>query len=272
MSLPWVVRRSLSPSTEKGTKVLRKTILKADNKIQWERIMDLMEMQKAAAAASSEAAPVQASTTAVEPSSVTIEPASETKETFPTIAAAMTPEEKEQKEKEYAAARQLAMKDAVGTLLGSTNGKALRGILKDLDTPDLIWKLGSKQGRPIVRMGTEKVLNSLFSSSKSKSKAVAETESRPMDEENYRPVSDECKRLRSRQEKRTKQITKFLVKRHMRRSLFGIKGIAGITRLAFSTVQIAASIILRKTMGRLFASSQQRLPNALPAVAAAPAE
>lgn len=44
MSLPWVVRRSLSPSTVKGTNVLRNTILKTNNKIQWERLVDLMDL------------------------------------------------------------------------------------------------------------------------------------------------------------------------------------------------------------------------------------
>lgn len=254
MSLPWVVRRSLSPSTKKGMKVLRSTILKPDNKIQWERIMELMEMQKAASEASTK------ESASPQPSSPEVAPAETNTAKTPSFAAATTEEEREQKRERFAAAQQGAMKDAVGTLLGSTNGKALRSVLRDLDTPDLIWKLGSAEGRPILKMGTEKALNNLFSSSKPKSNPD-ESSTLPAeaaDQENYRPVSEECRALRDRQARRTKQITSWLLRSHTKRCLLHLKGIVGITRLGVSTLQIAASILLKKAFRKLLKARSKR--------------
>ena len=262
MSLPWVVKRTLSPSTKKGRKVLRNTILKPDNTIQWERIMELMEMQKMANAAAEETDDSTADETS-EPATTVVESSSLDKEDekSPTIAAAKTPEEKARKKKEFAAAQQGAMKDAIGTLLGSTNGRALRGVLKDLDTPDLIWKLGSRQGRPILKMGTEKALSSLFGKSKTteepqvplENDSVAKSSSSSLHEEfeNYRPISNACLELREKQTKRTKMVTSFLIKLQLRKCLLSFKGIVGLARLALSTLQISAFLIVRNTMRRL---------------------
>jgi len=258
MSMPWVVRRSLSPSTEEGRRVLRNTILKEDNTIQWERILELMEIQKATAAASEEEDDnindniVDAeAATAMATTSTENEASGATKTAA--IPAARSAEEKERKQKEFAAARQGAMKDAIGTLLGSTNGRALRGVLTDLDTPDLIWKLGSKEGRPILKFGTESALKSLFgkidvaakpSSLENDSQSVADTE-------NYRPMSEECQQLRAKQAKRTKQVTRFLLKKHVKKCLLGAKGLLGVSRLVLATLQITLAMAFRSTIHKM---------------------
>ena len=209
----------------------------------------MLELQKEAAAEANMAAPAATTTTT-----------EATADASPSFTdATTTPEEKERKKKEYAAAQQGAMRDAVGTLLGSTNGKALRGVLKDLDTPDLIWKLGSLQGRPIVKLGTETILNKfMFSRFRRKTKKNSSGSNnksgqqqqlrRHEEEENYRPVSEECKALRDRQARRTKQVTRFLLRNHAKRCLFRIKGITGIVRLALSALQITLSIVLSRTL------------------------
>jgi len=306
MSLPWVVRRSLSPSTEKGTKVLRNIILKENNRIQWERIMELMAFKNAAeaasesskagdsaeesptlAAASSESSSA-AATKSASPNPTTAKessPSSRTKKKA-SIAAARTPEEIARKQKEYATARQAAMKDAVGTLLGSTNGRALRGVLKDLDTPDLIWKLGSREGRPILKMGIEKTLSNVFRRGSTKAKTAAQSRAatttnenssgssnrRQQEVENYRPVSEACKQLREKQSKRTKLVTKFLIRRHLAKCLLGPRGIAGTVRLMASTLQITMSLVVRSTLRNLrasIASSTQGSPGTKETPAAA---
>mmetsp|Transcript_30759 Transcript_30759/g.34539 ORF Transcript_30759/g.34539 Transcript_30759/m.34539 type:complete len:722 (+) Transcript_30759:818-2983(+) len=163
MSLPWVVRRSLSPSTTKGIQTLRNTILTSKNQIQWERFVELASSLSEASASS---AP-QSDTTST-PTSSTASVESPTSDSTNTIAGDDdTPQQK--KQQEYDSARNDAMKDAVGTLLGSLEGKALRSVLKDIDTPDLLWKLSSKQGRPIVQMTTEKILEK-WQSTRSSSK------------------------------------------------------------------------------------------------------
>lgn len=287
MSLPWVVRRSLSPSTEKGTKVLRNIILKENNRIQWERIMELMAFKNSAEAASesnkasnsaeeaSTLAAASESSSAAATKSASTKP-STSKEASPSsrtkkkasIAAARTPEDIARKQKEYATARQAAMKDAVGTLLGSTNGRALRGVLKDLDTPDLIWKLGSREGRPILKMGIEKTLSNVFCRGSTKAKTAAQSRAvtttnensssssnrRQQEAENYRPVSEACKQLREKQSKRTKLVTKFLIRRHLAKCLLAPRGIAGTLRLMASTLQITMSLVVRSTLRILRAS------------------
>jgi len=43
IAMPWAVRRTLSPSTREGITTLRSTILTEDNRIQWNRILELAE-------------------------------------------------------------------------------------------------------------------------------------------------------------------------------------------------------------------------------------
>ena len=227
-----------------------------------------MEMQKAAAEASSktelkeESSPMAISNESnALATTVEVVSPSHSKETATSVAASRTPEEQERKSKEFADARKGAMKDAMGTLLGSTNGKALRSVLKDLDTPDLVWKLGSKEGRPIVRMGIETALKTMSGSgsANAETKSTTTTESssnnnnKRNETENYRPVSEECKQLREKQTRRTKQVTRFLIRRHFRKCLRAAKGIAGMARLMASALQITISLLLRKTFRNLLA-------------------
>ena len=298
MSLPWVVKRSLSPSTEKGRTVLRNTILKKDNTIQWERILELVNLQQQAAAVSSagdetttapavpvaraseESSPPPAAATP--PAAAAASTAAKRRERASANAASRTPEERERKQREFAAARQGAMRDAVGTLLGSTGGTALRGVLKDLDTLDLVWKLGSREGRPILKMGTERAVEALLSScrwspggrgrrnaetsasSSTASSSTAATKqatgSKHRDIENYRPVSEACAALRSRQAKRTKAVTVFLAKLHTRRLLSRVRGVVGLVRLGLSALQIAAALLLRKTVKRVLEAAAVAVP------------
>ena len=226
-------------------------------------------MQKAAAEASSKTELTEESSPmaiANEPNAIAtteVVSPSPSKEDITSVAASRTPEEKERKSKEFADARKGAMKDAMGTLLGSTNGGALRSVLKDLDTPDLVWKLGSKEGRPIVRMGIETALKTMSGSglvnAETKSATTTESSSNsnsnntPKEIENYRPVSEECKQLREKQTRRTKQVTRFLIRRHFSKCLRATKGIAGMARLMASALQITISVLLRKTIRNLLA-------------------
>lgn len=277
MSLPWVVRRSLSPSTDKGIDVLRNTILKSNNKIQWERLLDLINsttnnnqeeddddtpaVAVTETVESSVSPPPQSSassSTVIVTDSTNEMPTTATATTSVSpIASSLSPLEdnenekelKEQKREGYADSRNAAMKDAVGTLLGSTEGKALRGVLKDLDTPDLIWKLGSIEGRPILKMATTKVVNSfsLFTSTRSRSS----NEKVAVLVEDIRPISEECKELRERQIQRTKLVTRLLVKKQLKSCLFSFKGIMGTSRLLLGMIQITTSILIQKMIRKL---------------------
>ena len=62
MAMPWAVRRSLSPSSADGMQALRSTLLTPDNRVQWDRLLDLV-----ADATASSAPPAPAATAEVEP-------------------------------------------------------------------------------------------------------------------------------------------------------------------------------------------------------------
>jgi len=240
MSLPWVVRRSLSPSTKKGVEVFRSTILTSDNRIQWERLIEMANVGKDddESASTSTSAPGGVSHTRTEVS-----------------------DEVEVKKREQAAAKQAAMKDAIGTLLGSTNGKALRRTLRDLDARDLIWKLGSRDGRPLLEMAVKKAIGGDGDSEREAEGKVT------ADPEHYRVVSDESKLILERQARRTKQVARVLILGHIRNCLSQFYGLVAMARLLCASVRIAAPPLAQRIMlkakakffGRFFNSSKKAI-------------
>ena len=118
MAMPWAMRRSLSPSSSDGVAALRRTLLTDDNRVQWARILELLnDAQGTGPDEQAAASPAAAAATSLASSSD--------------------------------AARAAAMNDAVGSLLGSRPGAALRKTLSDLDSTDLAARLVSKEGRAI---------------------------------------------------------------------------------------------------------------------------
>merc|ERR1719198_1804092 len=43
MAMPWAIRRSLSPNTAEGIAALRSTLLTPDNRVQWDRLLEMVE-------------------------------------------------------------------------------------------------------------------------------------------------------------------------------------------------------------------------------------
>jgi len=228
MSVPWVVRRSLSPSTQKGIDVFRSTILTDDNRIQWKRLLELV--------------PVKDN---VVSESVTVS------------------EEVQQKKREQEDAKQAAMKDAVGTLLGSIDGKALRSVLKDLDTTDLMMKLASRDGRPLLEMATKRASQVLKQKSKDQHGRHEENvQQQDTSVEGFRPISDECFQLRERQSRWKNQVVRVLIWSHIRRSIFRFKGIIAVIRLVHASTKIAVGRILQRITKR----HKQKLHDSAPLI------
>merc|ERR1712232_465086 len=113
-------RRSLSPGTRSGIATLRSTLLTADDKIQWSRLLEMVE-EATVKEDSGEMAPLS-----TEPPLNECDPS---------------------KQDSTETAKNAAMKDAVLTLLGSPEGAVLRKLLLDLDSIDLISRLLSKDGK-----------------------------------------------------------------------------------------------------------------------------
>ena len=71
------------------------------------------------------------------------------------------------------------------------------------------------------------------------------------EEENYRPMSDECQRIRDRQLQRTNIVKRILLQRQIKACLYSWKGWIGLSRLSLSVLQITVSILVRKFMQKM---------------------
>jgi hypothetical protein len=215
MAMPWAVRRSLSPSTQKGIDVFRTTLLTEDNKIQWQRLLDLVNMNK-----DTNDAPVAADIS-----------------------------ETESNEAERKAAKKAAMGDAVGTLLGSSDGKALRRVLKDLDSTDFVTRLSSHDGRPLLQMAATQLSNRLFRKKAPKELQGYNPEMQSGIIENIRPVSDELIQLRKRQSRWNKRVKRHLITHHVKCCLLRWKGLMATTRLVFAFAKVFVVTLAERLKG-----------------------
>jgi len=178
MSMPWAVRRSLSPSTTKGIDVFRATLLTEDNKIQWQRLIDMTNIN---------------SKNDIELSQVNLS---------------------NEKQSTSSIDRNEAMKNALNSLLGTTDGKALRQALNDLDSADLLMKLASNDGRVIL----DKIVMLLvmrLRNRKSKKEEICDN----------RPFSPEFTRNKLQTSRRRDRALRFLVKTHVVRCLLKWRGL-----------------------------------------------
>jgi len=188
MAMPWAIRRSLSPSTIEGITTLRSTILTEDNRIQWSRVMEFVE----AAVAEEE----KKSTSSEESISVT------------------TIEAPDKSSAE--SAKTDAMNDAVTTLLGSPEGFVLRRLIRDLDSIDLVARLLSKDAKQlrkqaIVALAAEHI--------KQRDPKVSTLEIDTSKTEDKRPLSEESLKLREKQLKWKRKVTRMLIQQHLIRQL-----------------------------------------------------
>ena len=215
MAMPWAVRRSLSPSTARGIEVMRSTLMTPDNRIQWARLLELASAGNDDNVASTSTAN----------------------------------DDKTKKKVEQDTAKKVAMNDAVGTLLGSTEGKVLRRALRDLDTVDLLTKLSSKDGRPLLQQAAA----AAFGSSPKTKRGGAALSSTEESLEEHRPVSDDCEKLRQRQARWKKKVGRLLIYGHVRRQ-FGWKGLASFAKVSLICSKLFA-VAMWKALRRQFSGN-----------------
>ena len=202
MAMPWAVRRSLSPSTQKGIEVFRSTFLTDDNRIQWARLVE-MTMKN---------------------------------EDEKPLEVAM--DQDERRRMQQAAARQAAMNDAVGSLLGSTEGKALRRALRDLDTVDLLSKLASREGRMLVRTAADAAA----------AKVVSKSDAYVPDFLD-RPSSQKREDLRQKQDKWRKKVVRLLLWGHLQKQL-RLRCFVNVLRLSFRFIRFSVYSFLEAIRNR----------------------
>ena len=146
----------------------------------------------------------------------------------------------ERRRAQQSAARQAAMNDAVGSLLGSTDGKALRRALRDLDTVDLLDKLASRDGRMLVRTATDAAAAKVVSKQTDVDEAVE------------RPFSKESAELREKQGRWRKKVVRLLLWGHLKKQI-RLKSFVNAARLSFRFV--------RFTMYSFFQALRNRFMN-----------
>ena len=160
------------------------------------------------------------------------------------------------------AAKASAMNDAVGSLLGSTSGLALRQTLKDLDSTDLILKVVSKEGRALRHAAAQAVGSAIgapvsrFLSKKASGPdggrgsggSAHALEAGTIREGAFaavatadaaRPVSEVAKLLRQRQSKWKRKVALCLLQVHLTRQLQrGRQGALALASLLYLSVRI----------------------------------
>ena len=215
------MQRGLSPSTEEGAAELRASVLTETNRLQWDRVCELVEeyrqQQQQQQAVSDGAAPhIGDSARAAEldaPSSARRAPAmgpvgSSTKRDGAPPPSGATD-----------------LKGTVVTLLGSPEGATLRRMLRDVDSTDLILTLStSARARPIRRVGVEALSAALTDAVTASSARVAaaargssgSAKAAPMPP---LPTSTKSEASRRRRQVRSGTVTRLLLATHARRAL-----------------------------------------------------
>ena len=251
MAMPWAVRRSLSPGSADGIATLRATLLTDGNRIQWDRLLELVsESQKGKASDSGK-------------------PSRQMSADESAIASA--------KASSNEAAKASAMNDAVGSLLGSPSGGALRRALRDLDSTDLLQRLVSADARglrhaaalavcgaitspwmsrlakvvpppPTLADDALVVTSALQGSSKVLTTAPSSDAARPISDA-ARPISDAARRLRERQARWKRKVARMLLMTHLSRQLQrGQHGAKALAALAWLLVRVVAGAVRQATL------------------------
>ena len=261
MAMPWAVRRSLSPLTEEGREGLRSALLTEDNRVQWDRLLQLVEGATNAADADADA---NADADSNAHASV-IQVGENPTETDgpPGAAAAEAAAAAAEKARANEVAKNAAMGDAVGTLLGSqSDGAALRRVLTDLDSTDLISRLVSREGRGLRHAAALAVSRSIRMPSRvGQSEGATRTILQNVPSVNgdnnggegggggdtdaeARPVSEACRLLRERQLRHKRKVTMFLIRSHfLRQFRRGGRGAVALLSLSYLSLRVVAGAV-----------------------------
>ncbi len=209
VAMPWAVKRTLAPSSDKGAEVLRSTLLTEDNKIQWQRFIEMVPTSDAKQEAS--------------------------------ITVATSASASDNKRQERAQAKQEATKDAIRSLMGSTDGKTLRKSLKDLDSIDLLHKLCSKEGQSLLKMISKTMLSKR---AQNDGHGIQEANT-PIESTMKRPVSVEYNKMALQQRKWKNKVVRVLVNYHLRRCLLTWRGLMATSRLTLVGVKVFTATFIQ---------------------------
>jgi len=145
------------------------------------------------------------------------------------------------------------MKNAMLKLLGSSDGKALRKVLKDMDSVDLLSKLSSRDGRLILQMAGNKAAQHLLRErpEKGEDNILSESQNESIAIEDRRPLSETCTLLRERQLRWTRKVIPILIKIHAQRCLSQIKGLKAIVKFFFVGLKVMLLSLIKESTSKI---------------------
>jgi hypothetical protein len=283
MAMPWAVRRSLSPETEEGVAALRTMLLTEDNRVQWDRLIDLLRETQEAQPNAQEAQPnaqeAQPNAQEAQPNAQEAEWGAEAvgaaamaattdagaaSDVAASEASASATAAAGLKAASNKAAKAQAMNDAVSSLLGSPEGYTLRRTLRDVDSTDLALRVAWRSKGRLLRHGASLALceaictawkAKVFPGSYEASGVVLASSQEP------RPVSEAAMAIRRRQDRWKGKYTVMLLTVQLRRQLqSGAKGVAALLSLAYLAVRVALGASRRTLVRGATALAQGRWP------------
>ena len=273
MAMPWAMRRSLSPQSAEGVATLRSMLLTDDNRVQWQRLLTMFDEAQASSQEAEAEAPAPSTASSGAADAAALETAVDLEATS---LSASNDAAKASLSASNDAAKTAAMNDAVGSLLGSRPGGALRRALSDVDSTDLIQRLVSPSARPLRRAAAIALADALAvtlderraqrRAQRLSGRAVAGADTPSIastaDGDDARPISAAAQRLRMVQQKRRVQVVGLLVKSHLSRQLRkGWNGGVALASLAYLALRIGLGAMrqtLRRSIGSMLGGRASR--------------
>ena len=242
MAMPWAIRRSLSPSSEGGVATLRSMLLTEDNRVQWDRLLEMVEQaQQAQQADAAPAAPAAAAGSAKGGAAELLHAAEAEAEAEAAQGATSNA-------RANAAAKSEAMNAAVGSLLGSPQGRALRQTLRDMDSTDLAAKLLTKEAQALRHAAALAVcgavvpprwLRRFAQPASGQPEAIIDGLEDAKSSVDVRPMSDAARMLTARRERWKRKVALLLIESHLRRQLQrGWRGAYALAAFVYLPVRI----------------------------------
>jgi hypothetical protein len=226
-AMPWAMRRALSPITEDGIEAFRSTLLTDDNRIQWNRFIELLQENDAKEGSNQELTE--------DPDLIEIN--------------------RESSKKNSKKAKQHSVGDALAEVLGSTEGKTLRRVIRDLDSEDLIARLASKDARPMRQAAARAAGGAL--SLPSVKKAWKRKEREKTSIANIRPESEESAAIHKRQARFRRKVFWLLLRSHLHRQAErGWRGALTMLSLTWVSCRIGFGAVAH-SIGNIFCRSKR---------------
>lgn len=236
MAMPWAIRRSLSPSTIDGIETLRSTVLTKDDRIQWSRLLELVE-----AAANEE-----------EKEESTKKPSDKQE--------VILVQDGKVSSTEQSTTKSVAMNEAVVTLLGSPEGNVLRRMISDLDSIDLVGRLLSSEAKPLRKQAIM-ALSAEYTKRRSQRKSSHEVNNvqdnadgatgsgtAPITAaaETERPMSEECQKIREKQIKWKRTVITMLAREHLMKQIKA--GPKAWIKLSYLSFRLLAGVVTQRIL------------------------